>query len=192
MFGKNLVGKQNENTNLNPESPYAVGKTLAHLLLTELREAGKILSVNGIMYNHESIYRGENFVTQKICKGVGDINQDRSKKIKLGNIDVYRDWSFAGDIVEAALYAMDNKLAGDYVLASGSARPLSNWLKASFATIGVKDWENFIDYDSSLKRDGREYLPCADITKAQKLLKLKNTISFSDLVSHMTMHHLRK
>jgi GDPmannose 4,6-dehydratase len=190
MFGKNLSGKQNENTNLNPESPYAIGKTLAHSLLSNLRESGKILSVNGIMYNHESIYRGENFVTQKICKGVGEISQNRSKKIKLGNIDIYRDWSFAGDIVDAALYAMDHKLIGDYVLASGTARPLSDWLKLSFAAIGMKEWEEFIDFDVSLKRDGREYIPSADITKAQKILKLKNTIDFSELVTHMTTHHL--
>jgi len=191
MFGKNLVGQQNENTVLNPESPYAVGKVLSHLLLKELRESGKFSTVNGIMYNHESIYRAEHFVTQKICKGVADIERQRIKKIRLGSVDVFRDWSFAGDIISAAKYAMDNKLSGDYVLASGMTRPLSNWLEISFAAIGIKEWENYIIHDPVLKRDAKEYIPNADISKAQNLLKLDNTLSFNDLVTNMVEHNLR-
>ena len=185
MFGKNLPEKQNENTDLNPESPYAIGKTLAHLLLKELRESGKILSVNGIMYNHESIYRGDSFVTQKISKGVAEIAQNKIKKISLGNISIRRDWSFAGDIIDAAFYAMDNHLAGDYVLASGTSRKLTDWLETSFATIGEQNWSSFIDYDPNLKREGKEYIPNADIAKAQKMINLQNTISFNDLVTSM-------
>ena len=101
MFGKHMVKKQNENTNFYPQSPYATSKTFAHYSIRNYREAYKIFAVSGILFNHESPLRGEEFITRKITIGLAKIMLGKQNKIKLGNIYAKRDWGFAGDYVEA-------------------------------------------------------------------------------------------
>lgn len=192
MFGKDLLTEQTEFTLFNPQSFYAEGKTLAHMHLKNLRDKGDCKSINGILYNHESKYRKIDFVTQKICHGVAEIFLGRKKKIRLGSLISYRDWSYANDLIAAAKFGMDNNLVGDYILASGTTRSLEDWISNAFSSIRIKDWGSYIELDSDLLRSGQEYIPKADISKARSFLNLQQTISFESLVSNMVMHKIDK
>lgn len=191
MFGKDLPTKQNEFTTLNPQSPYANGKALAHTHLQNLREKGICNAINGIMYNHESVYRKKDFVTQKICLLVAEILMGQRKTIPLGNIDVYRDWSYAHDLITAAKFGMDRNLAGDYILASGVTRSLSDWIGTAFKTIGITDWSKYIEFNTDFVRNTKEYLPRADTTKSKRILNLHETLSFESLVNSMVTHNIK-
>ena len=190
MFGKDLSTEQIETTPFNPQSFYAEGKTLAHMHLKALRDKGDCKSINGILYNHESKYRKIDFVTQKICQGVAGIYLGRDQKIHLGSLSSYRDWSYANDLIAAAKFGMDNHLVGDYILASGTTRSLEDWISNAFSSIGIKDWDNYIELDSDLLRSGKEYIPKANVSKARSYLNLQQTISFETLISNMVMHKI--
>lgn len=192
MFGKNLVTQQTELTRLNPQSPYAEGKALAHEHFQELRKRGVCHSINGILYNHESIYRKEDFVTQKICKAVAQISLGLRDVIPLGNLKTYRDWSYANDLISAVRFGMDNKLSGDYILASGIIHSLEEWLDAAFKSISVSNWRHYIEYDQRFVRGVEEYIPNANISKAEAILNLKPTLSFEELVGHMVAYNIKK
>jgi GDPmannose 4,6-dehydratase len=190
MFGKDLLTEQTESTPFNPQSFYAEGKTLAHMHLKNLREKGDCKSINGILYNHESKYRKIDFVTQKICQGVAEIFLGKRKKIILGNLNSYRDWSYANDLIAAAKFGMDNDLIDDYILASGTTRGIEEWISNAFNSIGIKDWKKYIELDSELLRSGQEYIPKANVTKARSTLNLKQSISFESLVDNMVIHKI--
>lgn len=192
IFGKKLLSEQTESTCLNPQSPYAQGKALAHVHFQELRERGICKSINGIMYNHESKYRKENFVTQKICKSVAEIFLGRRQVISLGNLKVFRDWSYANDLISAARFGMDNELTGDFILASGVARSLEDWISSAFRSVMVQDWANYIEIDPDLIRTVDEYMPNANITKSKAVFNLQQSITFDSLVRSMVMHNIEQ
>lgn len=191
MFGKDLLNEQTESTPFNPQSFYAEGKTLAHMHLKNLRDKGDCKSINGILYNHESKYRKSDFVTQKICQGVAEIFLGKKEKILLGNLNAYRDWSYANDLVTAAKFGMDNELIGDYILASGTTHSLEDWIRNAFAAVAINDWEKYIELDANLLRSGKEYVPQANVSKARSYLNLQQTISFETLVNNMVIHKIK-
>ena len=119
LFGKVQEIPQNENTKFYPRSPYAVAKLFAHWITINYREAYKIFSCNGILFNHESPLRGETFVTQKIVKGLVKIKMGFNEKLLLGNIYSKRDWGHAQDYVEGMWKILQQKKPKDYVLATG-------------------------------------------------------------------------
>ena len=192
MFGKNLVLQQTESTRLNPQSPYAEGKALAHQHFQDLREKGICQSINGIMYNHESKYRKEYFVTQKICIAVAQISLGLRNVIPLGNLRTYRDWSYANDLISAVRFGMNSKLSGDYILASGVTHSLEDWIDAAFKSISVSNWRNYVEFDKKFMREDEEYIPNANVSKAQRVLNLTSTLSFEDLVGHMVAHKIKE
>ena len=128
MFGKHKINKQNEKTNFHPRSPYATSKTFAHYSVQNYREAYNIFAVSGILFNHESPLRGEEFITRKITIGLAKIMLGKQKKIKLGNIYAKRDWGFAGDYVEAMWKMMQNKIPKDYVIATGQNHSVKDFI----------------------------------------------------------------
>ncbi len=192
IFGKKLLTEQTESTCLNPQSPYARGKALAHVHFQELRERGICKSINGIMYNHESKYRKENFVTQKICKSVAEIYLGQRRIIPLGNLQIFRDWSYANDLISAAKFGMDNELTGDFVLASGVSRRLEDWISSAFGSVMIQDWANYIEIDPNLIRTVEEYMPNANISKSKAVLNLQQSITFDSLVRTMVMHNIEQ
>jgi GDPmannose 4,6-dehydratase len=192
MFGKKLFTQQTELTDLNPQSPYAKGKALAHLHFQELRAKGICKSINGIMYNHESKYRKEDFVTQKICKSVAEIYLNKRNLISLGDLKIFRDWSYANDLIAAVKFGMDNELIGDYILASGTAHSLEDWISSAFGSVDILNWADYIEIDQSLLRTADEYLPDANISKAKKVLHLQQTVSFDSLVRSMVDFNLEQ
>src|SRR6202000_145027 len=127
-----LETPQTETTPFYPRSPYAAAKVYAHWIAVNYREAYGMFICNGILFNHESPRRGENFVTRKITRSVGRIKAGVQKKLLLGNLDAKRDWGFAGDYVEAMWLMLQQEHPDDYVIATGETHSVQEFLESAF------------------------------------------------------------
>ena len=201
MFGKHKVKKQNENTNFYPRSPYGTSKTFAHYSVQNYREAYKIFAVSGILFNHESPLRGEEFITRKISIGLTNIISGKQNKIKLGNIYAKRDWGFAGDYVEAMWKMLQNKYPKDYVIATGENHSVKDFINEATKILKLRTrWigkglnEKLINVDSKkviVEIDKKYFRPTevenlkGDCSKAKKELKWRPKTNFKNLVKMM-------
>lgn len=138
MFGEVKDTPQNENTPFNPVSPYAVAKVYAHYITKVYRNAYGLYAVNGILFNHESRRRVENFVTMKIVDGIKNILHGKQECIELGNIDSQRDWGHAKDYVHGMWLMLQQEHPDDYVLASGKTHTIRSFIEKAFAFKGIK------------------------------------------------------
>ena len=184
MFGKVRESPQNELTPFYPRSPYGVSKTYGHFVTVNYRESYGIFAASGILFNHESPRRGLDFVTRKITHGAASIALGRSKSLTLGNLDVERDWGFAGDYVEAMWLMLQQDVAEDFVIGRGEAHTLREFLQMSFEHVGL-DWKKFVKIDQKLLRPAEVERVVADCTKAHTKLGWKPRTSFRDLVGMM-------
>jgi GDPmannose 4,6-dehydratase len=193
MFGRNYSidadgnKYQNEDTVLLPQSPYAVAKLASHRMVQIYREAYNLYACSGILFNHESPRRGENFVTRKITKYIGRLVNNKlehNEKLKLGNINAVRDWGHAKDYVEAMRLMLIRDKADDFVISTGQCQTVENFLKESFSFVN-KDYRDYVTIDPSLYRPAEvEYLK-GDCSKARKLLNWIPKITFQQLVHDM-------
>lgn len=191
MFGRNYSTDnnknkyQNENTTLLPQSPYAVAKLASHRMVQIYREAYNLYATSGILFNHESPRRGENFVTRKITKYIGQlVNKKTNDKLKLGNIKAIRDWGHAKDYVEAMRLMLTNDNADDYVISTGEAHSVEEFLQIAFNLVDL-NYLDHIQIDPDLYRPAEvEYLK-GDSSKALSKLGWKPKISFEQLVQDM-------
>ena len=141
MFGEVKETPQNENTPFNPVSPYAVAKVYGHYITKVYREGYGLFAVNGILFNHESKRRVENFVTMKIVNGIKHILDGRQECIELGNIDSQRDWGHAKDYVYGMWLMLQQDRPDDYVLASGKTHTIRSFIEKAFAFKGIQiEW----------------------------------------------------
>ena len=138
MFGKVQQIPQNENTPFYPRSPYGVAKLFAHWMLKNYRESYNIFACSGILFNHESEYRGSEFVTQKIIEKVVSISNGNDEPLVLGNIDSERDWGYAKDYVEGMYLMLQHQKADDYVLATNSKISVRKFVEIAFKKIGIE------------------------------------------------------
>lgn len=194
MFGSNFEttpdGKkyQNENTPFMPQSPYAVAKLASHHLLKIYRDAHKIFACSGILFNHESPRRGENFVTRKITRYIADIVNNKidskEQKLRLGNLDATRDWGHAIDYIKGMRSILQHHTAQDFVLATGESHTVREFLQIAFNLVNL-DYEDYVIVDPQF------YRPCevpylnGDASLANRLLNWYPSISFQDLVKDM-------
>lgn len=194
---------QFENTPFAPQSPYAIAKVAAHNAVQLYRSYG-IHASAGILFNHESERRGENFVTRKITKWIGEfknwhINEfvwdglrqhTQFPKLKLGNLDACRDWGHAEDYVRAMWLMLQQEKPDDYIIATGETYSVRQFLDTAFKVIGINDWEPYVILDSSLIRPAEvDYLRgCPDKAKAK--LGWSPTISFEQLVDRMVKYDI--
>ncbi len=208
MFGKHMVKKQNENTNFYPQSPYATSKTFAHYSIRNYREAYKIFAVSGILFNHESPLRGEEFITRKITIGLAKIMLGKQNKIKLGNIYAKRDWGFAGDYVEAMWKMLQTKKPKDYVIATGQNHSVKEFINEATKILKLKTiWvgkglnEKLINTDNKkiiIEIDKKYFRPTevdslkGDYSKAKKELNWKPKTKFKNLVRMMVEADLER
>ncbi len=132
MYGGKYESFLNEDSNFDPKSPYAASKVLCHNLSKIYRESYDMFAVNGILFNHESPYRGETFVTRKITRAVGRIACGIQSKLTLGNLEAKRDWGFAGDYVEGMWLMMQHSDPDDWVLATGETHSVEKFVKTAF------------------------------------------------------------
>ena len=192
MFGKVQQVPQTEITNFYPRSPYGVAKVYAHQICVNYRESYGMHVSCGILFNHEGEYRGEEFVTRKITKGVADIVNNRIKKIKLGTLDPRRDWGYAGDYVEAMWLMLQQQIPDDYVIATGVTHSVREFLELALISAGLKGKaEDYVEIDSTLKRPAEVDLLIGDATKAKIFLGWTPKVNFEDLVKKMVDYDLK-
>ena len=139
---------------------------------------------NGILFNHESPRRGENFVTRKITRAVGRIAIGTQKKVALGNLDAKRDWGFAGDYVDAMWRMLQESEPDDYVIATGETHSVREFLALAFGRAGL-DWEQYVETDARHIRPAEVDLLLGDASKAKKTLGWEPKVSFRSLVEMM-------
>ena len=202
MFGrsyntdKNGNKYQDENTVFMPQSPYGVAKVAAHQMVQIYREAYGLHASSGILFNHESPRRGENFVTRKITKWIGEFVQSAKSedfpKLRLGNLEARRDWGHAKDYVRAMWMMMQQVKADDYVICTEITRTVSEFLDRAFSLIGIDDWSDHVVVDSEFYRPAEvDYLRGVN-KKARKTLGWYPGINFDDLVEDMVDNDIQK
>jgi len=175
---------QSETTPFHPRSPYACAKVYAHWQTVNYREAYDLFAVNGILFNHESPRRGENFVTRKITRSVGRIKAGLQSKLSLGNLDAKRDWGFAGDYVEAMWLMLQQERPDDYVIATGETHSVQEFLESAFAYLEL-DWRKYVDTDPRFFRPSEVDLLIGNASKARSVLGWQPKVKFQELVSMM-------
>lgn len=200
MFGSHyqtdpIKGKyQNEDTTLLPQSPYAVSKLASHRMVQIYRSAYKLYACSGILFNHESPRRGENFVTRKITSYIGKLVNGLlppDTKLKLGNLDAHRDWGHAKDYVNAMHLMLQQQVPDDFVISSGETHSVKEFVTKAFETVNL-DWQDYVEIDPLLYRPCEvEYLK-GDCSKAQKELHWSISVSFNDLVKDMISSDIEK
>lgn len=189
---------QDENTNFSPNSPYAVAKVAAHNLVDLYRRSYGLHASCGILFNHESERRGENFVTRKITKYIGKLAHHR-RSIKglagesypvlgLGNLDAVRDWGHAQDYVEAMYLMLQQPKADDYVICTGKGHSVRDFLDAAFKSIGITDWSKYVEIDPQFYRPCEVEFLQGRCNKAKKALGWEPKITFEQLVQRMVQH----
>ena len=188
MFGA-AHPPQNESTPFYPRSPYAVSKVAAHWYAVNYREAYGLFICNGILFNHESERRGETFVTRKITRALGRIKLGLQKKLFLGNLDAKRDWGYAGDYVEAMWMMLQAGTPDDYVVATGEAHSVREFLDLAGTHCGL-DWTRHVETDPRYFRPTEVDYLMGDAAKARRLLGWKPRVSFEELVRLMVEHDL--
>ena len=146
MYGLVREVPQKETTPFYPRSPYAAAKVYAHSVAVNYREAYGMFVCNGILFNHESPRRGENFVTRKITRAVAAIKLGREDKLALGNLEAKRDWGYAKDYVEAMWRMLQQDTADDYVVATGEMHTVREFCEVAFAHVGL-DWQKYVSVD---------------------------------------------
>lgn len=184
MYGGSETKVLNEDSLFDPKSPYAAGKVFAHNLNKLYRDSYNMFCVNGILFNHESPYRGETFVTRKISRAVGRIKLGLQKKLTLGNLEAMRDWGYAGDYVEGMWRMMQHDTPDDWVLATGKAYKVSDFAKSAFESADL-NWENYITTSKRYQRPNEVHHLLGDSSKARDVLNWEPKVNFESLVKLM-------
>ena len=184
IFGSPREAPQTEETPIRPTSPYGAAKAYAHSLVGVYRGAG-VWAATCILYNHESPRRPEQFVTAKITAGAARIALGLQERLELGNLTARRDWGWAPDYVEAMRLAARADSPDDYVIATGIAHSVEDFVAASFARVGLTDWRSYVTVSDDLKRPGDAALQVGDATKARDRLGWRPTKDFAGIVEAM-------
>lgn len=186
MFGKVVETPQKETTRFYPRSPYGVAKVYGHYITLNYRESYDMFACSGILFNHESPRRGIEFVTRKIAHGVARISLGKQDKLELGNLDAKRDWGFAGDYVEAMWLMLQQDKPDDYVIATGEAHSVQEYVEEAFKAVGISDWQKYVvsDHPKHIRPAEVDYL-IGDYSKAKKELGWEPKTSFSQLLKIM-------
>jgi len=200
MFGKTISKFQSEKTVFNPQSPYGAAKVFAHQITQNYRDAYNIFASNGILFNHESPLRGDNFVTKKIVTSLNNIKKGKQKKLILGNLYSRRDWGHAADYVIAIHKILQQKKPGDYVIATGRECTIKEFVNKTAKIINLKiKWRGKGLNETAVDKNGNtivmvhkkyfrplevDYLK-GDASKAKKNLKWKPKITLEQLIKEM-------
>ena len=208
LYGKVEEVPQKETTPFHPYSPYAVAKQYGFWITKEYREAYGMFAVNGILFNHESERRGENFVTRKITLAAGRIAEGLQDHLELGNMDSLRDWGYAKDYVECMWMILQHDTPEDFVIATGETRTVREFVTVSFKTAGIDIlWEGegvdekgydaqtgklLVDVNPKFYRPAEVEFLWGNSAKAEKALGWKRDIDFKGLVSMMMDADLRE
>ena len=199
---------QSEATPFYPKSPYGVAKLYSYWITVNYRESYNMFACNGILFNHESPRRGENFVTRKITLAIANIIAGKQDKLSLGNMNAKRDWGFAGDYVEGMWMMLQQDKPGDYVLATNETHTVREFVEAAFTELGITiKWEGtgvnekgydaetgklLVDVNPEFYRPAEVEFLWGDATKAEQTLGWKRKVSFEGLVAMMMDNDLKE
>ena len=206
MFGKVMETPQTEETPFYPRSPYGVAKVFSHFITMNYRESYNIFACCGILFNHESPLRGNEFVTKKISKAIAKIKKGQQEKLVLGNLDSKRDWGFAGDYVEAMHLMLQVDKPDDYVVSTGETHSVREFVEVTLNHAGISfEWSGEgVDTVAIDKDTGKEIVVCSkdfyrpaevdlllgDCSKATKVLGWKPKTKFESLAEMMINYEL--
>ena len=189
MFGA-TPPPQNEDTSFYPRSPYGAAKVYAYWMTRNYREAYGLFATNGILFNHESVRRGETFVTRKITRAAARIKLGLQEKLFLGNLDAIRDWGYAPEYVEAMWLMLQLDEPSDFVIASGTGVSVRDFLQASFESLEL-DWTRHVEQDPIYFRPTEVDALIGDSSKAQSLSGWSPETSGLKLAEKMTEQDLK-
>ncbi|MDR1960410.1 MAG: GDP-mannose 4,6-dehydratase [Planctomycetaceae bacterium] len=208
LFGKVRETPQNENTPFYPRSPYGAAKLYAYWITVNYRESYKIFACNGILFNHESPFRGETFVTKKVTQAAARIHLGLQEKLSLGNLDAQRDWGYAPDFVEGMWLMLQQNTPDDYVLATGEAHSVRELAERAFAETGIGiNWTGrgieekginrdtgkvIVDVNPEFYRPAEVEFLLGDPSKAKNKLDWRPRHTFEEIVREMVKFDLRE
>lgn len=184
MFGKAVETPQNEETPFRPQSPYACAKVLAYVLARHYREAYGMFVSTGIFYNHESPRRTEEYVTRKITKAAARIKAGLEETLALGDLSAQIDWGYAGEYMEAAWNILQQARPDDYIIATGEAHSVREWLEVAFEMVGLRA-DDHVTVDERLLRPAGTAVLVGDASKARKAFGFEPKVRFRELVRMM-------
>jgi GDPmannose 4,6-dehydratase len=183
MFGSSPP-PQNEDTPFHPRSPYGCSKVFAYWSTVNYREAYGMHASNGILFNHESPRRGENFVTRKITRYLANYLRNGIKGLHLGNLDAKRDWGHAKDFVKAQWMMLQADQPDDYVIATGESHSVREFLETAFSYVNLR-WEDHVVVDPKFFRPAEVDHLLGDCSKAKRKLGWEPSYTFEQLVHEM-------
>ena len=189
IFGAPTETPQTLTTPVAPVNPYGCAKAFATQLVGVYRKSFGLFACNGILYNHESPRRGENFVTRKICRAAAAIKLGRQKELSLGDTSAKRDWGHAKDYVRGMWMTLQHATPEDFIFATGNPHSVQDVVEIAFATVGL-DWQKFVKRDERLIRPTESHSLVGDPTKAQKVLGWRPEYNFADMIREMTQAEL--
>jgi GDPmannose 4,6-dehydratase len=190
MFGKATEIPQKETTRFYPRSTYGISKCAGYELTRNYREAYNLFCCSGILFNHESPRRGEEFVSRKITRAIANIKLRKQKYLMLGNIHSKRDWGHAKDYVKAMWLMLQKKKAEDFVVGTGKQYSVLEFVKIAFKSVKL-NYKNFLKIDRKLLRPAEVDSLLADSTKAKKKLQWKPKITFKEMIKEMVLYDIK-
>lgn len=184
IFGRTTISPQTEETPIVPASPYGCAKAFATQLVRVYRESYGMFACNGILYNHESPRRGENFVTQKIARAVARIARGQQQELILGDLEGRRDWGSAREYVGAMWLMLQQEVADDYIIATGGTHSVRDFVEAAFAVVKLP-WEEYVKHSSAFTRPSEPAKLVGSAEKAGRILGWTPTKTFTEIVREM-------
>ena len=191
VFGRPEQSPQDERTPMAPVNPYGCAKAFATQMVGIYRQTFKLFACNGIMYNHESPRRGENFVTRKICHAAAAIKLGRQQELLLGDTSALRDWGHARDYVLGMWLALQAEVPDDYVFATGILHSVQDVVEAAFGAVGL-DWRTYLKQDARFMRPAEPWRLVGNPAKAKTRLQWEARTTFAELIAEMTQAELEQ
>lgn len=190
LFGAVEETPQNEKTRFNPQSPYSIGKLAGFHAVKKYREMYGIFASNGILFNHESERRGDDYLTRKVTRAIGRIKAGLQNELRLGNLDSKRDWGYAKEYVYWEWKILQHQQPDDFVLGTGETHTVREWVETAFAYAGL-DWTKYVVQDQKLFRPAEVDILQADYTKAKTELGFEPKVKFNELIKIMVDHDVQ-
>ncbi len=190
MFGKVRETPQTELTPFHPRSPYGCAKVFGHDIVVNYRESYDLHASSGILFNHEGPRRGIEFVTRKITNAAARIKLGLQHELVMGTLDAKRDWGYAGDYVKAMWMMLQQDEPDDFVISTGEAHTVQEFVEKSFTHAGLDDWEQYVRQDPKFFRPAEVDLLIGDSSKAKRVLGWKPEVGFDELVKMMVDNDL--
>jgi GDPmannose 4,6-dehydratase len=190
-FGNTTPGPATETTPFHPRSPYAVGKAAAFWAVANYRDAYGLFACSGLLFNHESPLRPARFVTQKIVRAAVDIAEKRADELRLGNLDIRRDWGWSPEYVEAMVLMLEMDAAEDLVIATGEMHSVREFADAAFSYFNL-DWQDYVQTDAGLLRPSDISVSIGTAARAEQLIGWRATIKFSQVVQKLIEGELER